>query len=32
MTTFDMAMIVIAGATTVNSSILIYILYKLLSE
>jgi len=32
MTTFDMAMIIIAGATAVNSAILIYILWKLLSE
>lgn len=32
MTTFDMAMMVIAAATTVNSAILIYILWKLLSE
>ncbi len=32
MTTFDLAMIVIAGATAVNSAILVYILYKLLSE
>jgi len=28
----DIAMIVIAAASTVNSAILIYILYKLLSE
>lgn len=32
MTISDIAMIVIAGATTLNSAILIYILYKLVAE
>jgi hypothetical protein len=32
MTTFDLAMIVIASATTLNSAILIYILIKLLLD